>query len=106
MPEGKTVMPYMYCSRDQIVKFKKHGTFRLLVYGAYNAFGLIGSECNGIAVLSEDRRNVVADEIAKAGSGYFGPSTRQTELFDKMVVMKWPEFRRTVNAAERLRYEL
>ena len=51
--------------------------FRLLLYGAYNACGLIGSEYNGVAVLDEYARNVVADNIAQESSGYFGPSVKQ-----------------------------
>jgi hypothetical protein len=35
--------PYVGISRDQIVK-KGKNRYRLLLYGAYNAFGLIGSE--------------------------------------------------------------
>lgn len=102
-----SVLPYMWCSRDQIVSPK--GTkrrFRLLLYGAYNAFGLIGPECNGIAVLDEDKRQVVADEIAKLSSGYFGSSSRQSEEFDRLVGADWKTFREIVNSSPRVRESL
>jgi hypothetical protein len=46
-----------------------HG-FRVVAYRAYNAMGLIGSECNGIALLSDTNKDVVFDEHFKATSGY------------------------------------
>jgi hypothetical protein len=77
-----------------------------MLYGAYDAFGLIGSECNGICVLNEDEKNVVADEICPVDSGYFGPAGVQLDLFDKMVKMPSKLFRELVNSSDRLRYTI
>jgi hypothetical protein len=99
------VGPYVGVSRDRIVK-KGKNRFRLMLYGAYDAFGLIGSECNGICVLNEDEKNVVADEICPVNSGYFGPAGVQVELFDKMMKMPSKLFRELVNSSDRLRYTI
>jgi hypothetical protein len=55
----------------------RRGKFRIIVYGALDAFGLIGPERNGVAILDEENRTVIADEIEHAETGYFGPSDAQ-----------------------------
>ena len=55
-----SVGQYTMVAKDQSLKFGNR-SFRVLLYGAYNAMGLIGTEKNGIAVLDEDRRQVVLD---------------------------------------------
>ena len=42
---------------------KKERTFRLAIYGAFNAYGLIGPERNGIVILDEDERAVLCDDM-------------------------------------------
>lgn len=104
---GKTtkVGPYEMVSKDQIRKCAGED-YRLVLYGAYNAMGLIGSECNGIAVLSETRREVICDELGKESSGYFGPSDAQVRLFDHLVKCSDEEFRAAVNRSSRLRMSI
>lgn len=97
--------PYIGVSRDRIVK-KGKTRFRILLYGAYNAFGLIGSEHNGICVLNEDEKNVVTDGVLPVSSGYFGPTKIQLDLFDKLVKAPSREFREIVNASDNLRYSI
>lgn len=97
--------PYIGISRDRIVK-KGKTRFRILLYGAYNAFGLIGSECNGICILNEDDKNVVTDGLLSVSSGYFGPAKIQLEFFDKLVKAPAREFREIVNASDNLRYSI
>lgn len=104
-----SVGPYTGVTRDKVIKFKngrKSRAFRVLIYGAYNAYGLIGSEKNGIAVLDEDNRSVLCDEIARESSGYFGPSDRQLESFASITSMPWSEFRELINAHDRARYTI
>jgi hypothetical protein len=100
----------MGVTRDKVIKFKinnKHSrSFRVIVFGAYNAYGLIGPEHNGIAVLDEDNRSVLCDRIAEESSGYFGPSERQLESFDNIAAMTWAEFRELINAHSRTRYKI
>lgn len=104
-----SVGPYVGVSHDERVTFQTPAgerTFRVLIYGAYNAFGLIGSECNGIAVLDEDNRSVVTDEIAKEPSGYFGASADQKAEFARILALPWAKFRDLVNAQPRTRSPL
>lgn len=69
-------------------------TFIVAISGAYDAYGLIGPEHNGIVVLNETTRDVVADQIAPhgSGSGYFGPSVEQAALFAELLTMPGPAF--------------
>jgi hypothetical protein len=99
--------------RDTIRVFKqdvqgtKERKFRLLMYSAYNAMGLIGSECNGIAVLDEDKLLVLADELYKAGSGYEMPTPEQLTAYEYMAgEMTWPEFQALINNSKRKRYTI
>lgn len=84
--------------------FGKHGKFRVMIYAAYNAMGLIGPEMNGVAVAQElDKFNVIFDGGAQADSGYFGASTGQLKLFDDLMAADWEQFRAIVNEQGRLR---
>lgn len=103
---GKTVGPYVGVTKDEIRDFKEHGKFRLLIYGAYNAHGLIGSECNGICVLDENKKAVLADELVKASTGYFGPSEQQVKTFEDLMNCPWVKFRACVNKSGRARYQI
>lgn len=103
------VGPYVGVTRDRVIKFKtgkKSRSFRMIIFGAYNALGLIGSEFNGIAILDEDQRAVLCDRIACESSGYFGPSPDQLREFDRLARLDWPSFREFVNGHERTRYAI
>ena len=80
--------------------------FIIATYQAYNAFGLIGSECNGIVILDDDKKQVLCDEIAIQSTGWFGASTEQVELFNRLLGMTWEEFQEFVNSHPRSRYEI
>lgn len=47
------------------------------IAGAYNAFGLIGPEHNGIFVLDDTNKAVVLDRHFEQSSGYSGPGKAQ-----------------------------
>lgn len=101
--------PYMGVTMDKKITIKngrKARNFRVIVYAAFNAYGLIGSEKNGIAILDEDNRQVLADEIEKESSGYFGPSQNQLSRFNEIRAFSWPEFREFVNSCGRNRYDI
>ena len=89
IPDWNQVVPvgggcaYAGVARTKVVKHDGR-TFLLVLYGAFNAFGLIGSERNGIAVLDEDRLAVVLDDHCLESSGYFGPSSRQWREFERL----------------------
>jgi hypothetical protein len=101
-----SVGPYMGVTRDQVREFKNGQRFRVLVFGAYNAMGLIGSEFNGLAVLDETRMAVLADRLGCEPSGYFGPSKAQLALFDQAMTCPWSEFQALINDSGRNRYEI
>lgn len=82
---------------------KVEHTFVLVLYGAFDAYGLIGPECNGIAVLSVDDGQVVLDEHYKETTGYFGPSERQKEEFDRLMGLGAEEFIRFCRTHPRTR---
>ena len=82
------------------------GTFRIIVYGAFDAYGLIGPEKNGVAILDVDRMRVLTDEICRIDSGYYGPSTRQTAIAVCLVQMTDANFKEYVNQHTRSRYQI
>lgn len=105
MLTSKSVGPFVGVTKD--VVFKKGGrTFRLVLYGAYNAFGLIGPESNGIALLDEDEKQVILDEEAKITTGYFGPSKSQKRRFDEIEAMSVEMFKEWVNHHPRRRIKV
>ena len=106
MPAGKTVGPYTYVSHDSKRKFENGRTFRVLIAGAFNAMGLIGSESNGIVILDEDKKRVLADEIMRQGTGWFGPSQKQLDVFEAIQTMPWTHFQALVNNSGRNRYKI
>ncbi len=78
--------------------------FRILLYAAYNAMGLIGSEYNGIAVCSDaPERSVLLDNHCQQQSGYFGPSQAQLAEFDRICAMSNEEFKEFVQTHYRRR---
>lgn len=103
-----SVGPYTWITFDQKRTFEESGrTFRIIVYGAFNAYGLIGSEHNGVAVLDEDQMQVLCDDIAKDISGYFGPSDRQWGTAEWLTEKAtWEEFQSLINSHPKRRYQL
>lgn len=96
-----SVGPYVGVSRDV-----KRGRYRILVYGAFNACGLIGSEHNGICVLDDQDMQVVADRLAQVGSGYHGPSPLQIKAFEHLLTCSPQKFADYINRSGRNRLEI
>jgi hypothetical protein len=100
----KKVSQFEMVSGDVLIHFKEQNrTFRILLYGAYNAFGLIGPEMNGIAVLDQDNKLVLTDGLARADSGYFGPTRDQVRYFNELVDADWETLKTTVENSGRYR---
>lgn len=95
------VGPYMGVSHDVT-----RGRYRLMVYGAYNAFGLIGSEHNGIAVLDNQDMCVVADRLFQQDSGYYGPSQRQLDALRFLQTCTPDQFCAAINESGRNRHDV
>jgi hypothetical protein len=99
-----SLLPFMYISKQATLDFGDNGTFTIVIYGAYNAMGLIGTEKNGIAILDETRKQVLLDEHQPTNSGYFTPTDRQQRGFDELVGANWEVFQSFVNHHDRARY--
>lgn len=97
-----SIHPYMGISRNKTIQFGDR-VFRVIVYGAYNAFGLIGSERNGVVVLDEDRKTVLLDDHCRIESGYHGPSEQQVAEFERICAMSEEEFQTFVQDHPRSR---
>ena len=98
MIENKRVGPFMGVDFDKTVT---HGdrTFRVITYQAYNALGLIGSENNGVAILDEDKKEVIIDMIAVSHSGYYGVTTKQNEEAERIAGLSWESLVELVNSS-------
>ena len=103
---AKNIKPYTGVEHEKKITFPNGRTFHVFTYQAYDAMGLIGSECNGVAICDVDNRNVVCDEIAKEGTGYFGVSPKQVEIFEGICQMNWETFRAFVNQQRRVRCQI
>ena len=84
-----------------ILRDEKRGRYRLVMYCAYNAGGLIGSEYNGIAVLDDKDRCVVADNI-----GVGKPQGDQTSLMSYLLKCSAKEFAYRINNEPRARFNI
>lgn len=80
---------YIWARASRQVGTKK---VHVIIYGAYDAYGLVGSECNGLVILNETDMQVVADEIDRQDSGWFGASPEQVETFTRLLSCSAEEF--------------
>lgn len=77
--------PYHYA--DGALRRRKVGktVYVIGIAGAYNAFGLIGPEHNGIFVLDDTHKRVVLDRHCESSEGgYFGPSKAQWAELERL----------------------
>lgn len=81
--------PFMYADGALRRRTATGVDYLVGIAGAYNAFGLIGSEHNGIFALDDTNKEVLTDGIEPQGSGYHGPSVTQWAALE--TVMKMPE---------------
>lgn len=86
--------PYEYVAKHctRVVAVDGVGIrIHILLSGAYNAYGLIGPEMNGIAVLNDSKKAVVVDMVGREPTGWYpgysGPTERQVELFESLAEM-------------------
>jgi hypothetical protein len=96
---------YVGVSLDTTRRIKGH-TIRIVVYGAYDAMGLIGSQHNGVAVLLDDpsHKQVLVDGMAQAPSGWYAPSKDQITLFNTLETMPVGKFIRAITTHPRSRF--
>lgn len=96
--------PFMHA--DGAVRPKRVGKtlYRVGIAGAYNAFGLIGPEHNGIFVLDDTHKRVVLDRDTEESSGYYGPSPRQWARLKEVMEMTDAQFRDFIFTHPRSRF--
>lgn len=79
MSEGirNRIGQYLYADGALRTRVVGKITYKIGIAGAYDAFGLIGSEHNGLFILDDTNKRVILDRDTEEQSGYFGPSKRQ-----------------------------
>ena len=98
--------PFMGVQNQKKVTYKNNRTLLFVLYAAYNACGLIGSEFNGIAILDEDNKCVICDNLAREDSGYFGATSKQVKEFERITNLQWEDVRTVANNSSRSRCDL
>lgn len=96
--------PYHYADGALQRRTVRGTDYIIGIAGAYNAFGLIGSEYNGLFVLDDTNKQVVLDRHAPTSSGYNGPSISQwAELEAVVKVMDDDDFLKFITTHPRSR---
>ena len=102
--------PFHFVTANKLINHGVNGTYRIVLYGAFNACGLIGSEFNGVGVLIEPkdgaRGAVVVDNLGRESSGYGGPSQTQSDLYELICNEPWAQFQKRCNRSDRVRFKL
>lgn len=104
--------PYHYekpGDRVSLVFTERHHSrkFTMILSTAYNAGGMIGPEMNGIVILDDNRKQVLADKLfLDPNGGYFGASPMQRTKFEEIKHYAYPQFMEMVNTSKRNRYDL
>jgi hypothetical protein len=96
--------PFMHA--DGAVRRRTVGktTYVVGIAGAYNAFGLIGPEHNGLFVLDDTAKRVLTDRICEnPQGGYPGPSAAQWEALATAMRAKPADFLAWVTQSPRYR---
>lgn len=95
---------YMYAD-GAVRRRKARGNEYLVgIAGAYNAFGLIGPEHNGIFVLDDTHKRVVLDRDTEETTGYYGPSQRQWDRLKELMQMDEEAFHNLIFTHPRSRF--
>lgn len=84
--------PFMYADGALRTREVEGTVYKIGIAGAYNAFGLIGSEHNGLFILDDTNKQVVLDQHAGEHTGYFGPSERQWQVLQDVVALDSEHF--------------
>jgi hypothetical protein len=101
--------PLTGITHRQVRRFAGRGgvrTFYVVLHMAYNAFGLIGTEHNGVAVLDADGRDVLVSTHCSTSSGYFGPTQTQIDEWARVCRLTYAQLRAFVNGHPRCRREI
>lgn len=100
-----SVGPYTGVTTDKIFTCGSQ-KIRAICYHAFNAHGLIGTEYNGIALLDEDRKQVIVDEVEHAPSSYDSRlALAWAAKIEELSTMNKPQFRAWLAQQGRVRYD-
>lgn len=105
-----SIDPFHLVTAQQLIDHGVHGRYRIVLYGAYNACGLMDPAGNGVGVLIEPkdgaRGAVVVDGVGQERSGSMGPSQAQCDLYAVICNEPWPVFQKRCNRSDRARFKL
>jgi len=94
----------IYNPRDVHTVVCEGQTFLIGIAEGYNAFGLIGTEANGIFMVSEDDKRIVFTEYLCKGMGFDYLEAKQAAL-QAILGMDSADFQNLVKAMPKLRYD-
>ncbi len=94
---------YLYADGALRTRVVDGTTYKVGIAGAYDAYGLIGPEHNGIFILNGTDRQVVLDRDTPESSGYNGPSLVQWERLKDVMQCSDADFIRLINTHPRSR---
>lgn len=97
---------YLYA--DGALRRRKIGRidYAIGIAGAYDAFGLIGPEHNGVFVLDDTNKRVLTDRQAETRSGYSGPSQAQWGELKRVMELPDKAFIQWVKGTDRYRGDI
>jgi hypothetical protein len=95
--------PYMHGAGAIFHRVVNGAEYIVGIASAYNAFGLIGPENNGIFVLDETNKRVLTDQIMKAETGYYGPTQAQWEEYMRAMELPAKAFIKWIETSPRFR---
>lgn len=101
-----SVNHYQWVSFDKTVEHPNLGKIRFLLYGAEEFHGCIGSEFNGIAVLSEHHATILCDRIAQIDTGSFGYTKEQVDQLRELLEMDESSLIDFLNQNDRSRFTI
>lgn len=100
----KQIGPFHYNGDHPPVERTVNGTsFLIGIATAYNAFGLIGTEQNGVFILDDTNKQVVLDRHAEGAAGGYGPSPDQIAARDELLALDDAAFLDFIEANPRFR---
>lgn len=101
---AKQIGPFMHA--DGAIHRRKAGRINYVVgiAGAYNAFGLIGPEHNGLFVLDDTNKRVLTDRnMENKAGGYHGPSKAQWAELQRVMELPAAQFVAWIESTPRYR---
>jgi len=102
---GLRIGPFHYSPDAPLLKRTAGGKdYTVGVASAYNAFGLIGPEHNGVFVLDETDKQVCMDRHAEISSGYYGPAREQLAEQARVAALPDAEFLTFIRTHPRSRF--